>query len=701
MKVWEISRVREERGGEVRALAQALGVGELTGALLYGRGLTDEAGARAFLAKETEAFYDPFLMKDMDAAVDAVRDAVARGRRIVIYGDYDVDGVTAVSALYIYLRSLGAQVDYYIPSRAEEGYGVNSEAIDTLAERGFEFVITVDTGITAKDEIAYAQTRGMDFVVTDHHACHAELPGALAVINPHRPDCPYPFKELAGVGVVFKLMCAMEKRADEEAGRTGAGYLRRVCELCADLVAIGTVADVMPLTEENRLIVSIGLTMIEDTHRAGLAALIEESSATKKKTVNASFIGFVIAPRINAAGRLGNASRAVELFLSDDAAQAAVIAKELCDTNKERQQEENAIITDAADRIGADPALAEGEVIVLAEDGWHSGVIGIVASRLTEKYGKPTILISFDGDTGKGSGRSVKGVNLVNALSACSHLLVKFGGHELAAGLSIEREKLDEFRAALCEYVRENRDAEFVDTLSIDCEVQMREMTVKNAHEVACLEPYGTANPEPLFALTEVHIAEAKPIGGGKHTRFVFEKDGVRVNAVWFGCNLMQTNFYASDTVDVAFRLQINDYMNVKSAQLMVSDMRLAAQSKQALEEGRAKYEASKEGGIIPDCAGIIPEREDFEAVYRYIRSEVRKDNDIIGAKGISRRVERVGYAKARYIIDIFREVNLVGIEPYGVEPDIYKFRLKPETGKVNLEKSSIYKRLKSRKEHK
>ena len=692
--------MREEQGAAVRDLARALGVGELTGALLLSRGFSSVEGARAFLAKETEAFYDPFLMKDMDRAVRAVREAVREGKKIVIYGDYDVDGVTATSALYLYLKDMGADVDYYIPSRSEEGYGVNRDALGTIAERGFTVMITVDTGITAKGEIEYARSLGIETVVTDHHACYAELPEALAVVNPHRPDCTYPFKELAGVGVVFKLLCAIEKQIREERGETGAGYLRHVCELCADLVAIGTVADVMPLTEENRLIVSIGLSMIADTHRAGLAALIDESTQLKKRAVNSSFIGFTIAPRINAAGRLGHAGRAVELFLCEDADTAHGIARELCDTNKERQHEENTILSEALDKIGRE-VNDEDEVIVLSDDGWHPGVIGIVASRITERYGKPAILISFDGDVGKGSGRSVKGINLVEALSDCEDLLLKFGGHELAAGLSIERGQLEGFRRRLNEYVRNNKSFDFVDELHVDCLCDIREITVKNADEVACMEPYGTANPEPLFAMLGVTIAEIKAIGGGKHTRFIFEKDGVRAEAVWFGCDLMQTNFYANDTVDVAFRLQINDFMNVKSAQMLISDLRLSGDSRSSLEKGREQYEGSKGEHRIAEEECIIPEREDFAAVYRYIRSEVRKDNDIIGAKGISRRVDAVNYAKARYIIDIFREVNLVGIEPYGPEPDIYKFKLKPETGKVNLERSAIYKRLKSRKEYK
>ena len=701
MKKWEISPIREQKRDEIRALASSLGVNELTGALLFARGLKTREKAQEFISKKTEAFYDPFLMKDMTEAVNCLLGAVRDRKKIVIYGDYDVDGVTSVSVLCLYLQSIGADVDYYIPSRAEEGYGMNTSALDRLAEDGVSLIITVDTGITAAEEIEYARSLGVDVIVTDHHACHTDLPKAIAVVNPHRPDCPYPFKELAGVGVVFKLVCAIEKRLCDERGQGGAQYLISVCSRYADLVAIGTVADVMPLCEENRLIVSIGLALMEKNERMGLRALMEAASTSDKKPkITSSYIGFTIAPRINAAGRLGSAARAARLFLTDDEEEAKTIACELCDTNKERQHEENEIIEQAMDIISREQS-EEDEVIVLARDGWHQGVIGIVASRLTERYGKPAILITFDGDTGKGSGRSVKGINLVEALSACSEHLERFGGHELAAGLTVKREDLDAFREAINLFVKEHRAHEYVDLLNIDCEIYPREITVASAGEVSCLEPYGTGNPEPVFALMGATIADAKQIGGGKHTRFVLERDGIRCDAVWFNCNLMQTNFYVGDTVDAACRLSINEYMNIQSAQLIITELRLCGRSAADMDKGRELYEQSKDGHKISDEEDIIPEHDDFAAVYRYIKSEVRRENDIIGAKGISRRIDGVNYAKARYIIDIFREVNIVGIENFGPEPDIYKFKLKPQTTKVNLDKSSIYKRLKSRKEYK
>ena len=697
MKKWEISRVREEHADEIVSLSEALGVSSLTGALMYNRGLRTSEAARAFINKETDAFYDPFLMRDMDKAVDAVNKALSERRKIAIYGDYDVDGVTSVSVMYLYLKSLGADVRYYIPSRSSEGYGVNTDAVDSLAQEGVSLIITVDTGITAAQEIEYAKGVGVDFIVTDHHECHAEMPQALATINPHRPDCEYPFKDLAGVGVVFKFVCALEKR---RTGCDGAKYLSDMINEYGDLVAIGTVADVMPLCDENRLIVAMGLDKIKHTKRPGLSALIEKSSGAKAPRINSSYIGFSVAPRINAAGRIGNATRAAELFLTEDAFEAERIAEELCDTNDTRRKEENSIAEEAMNMISEESDLENQSVIVLAHDGWHQGVIGIVASRLTEKYSLPSILISFDKDIGKGSGRSIKGVNLVEALGACSDLLIKYGGHELAAGLSVSRENLTEFKKRINEYVKEKLKNRSEETLNIDLPVEAKELTVKNAAEISLLEPFGVGNAEPLLALCGAVIVEAKPISGGKHTKFVFEKDGIRCDGVYFNCNLRATNFYVADTVDVAFTLSVNDYMGMQSAQMIVRDMRLSSDSADFLIKGRKLYSEIKSGRKISESEKIIPSREDFAAVYRYIGAEVRKGGDIIGVKGIIRRLPDMNYVKVRYIVEIFREMNLIGISSYGSEPDIYKFKLNNVTTKINLEKSSIYKKLKTRKEY-
>ena len=412
-------------------IAAALGINPIVARLLFNRGYKDPLSAKSFIYMESEMLANPFEMKDVDRGIERIARAVRDGELITVYGDYDVDGVTAVCTLYLYLKSLGARVEYYIPNRAGEGYGVSAAAIDSIRERGGSLIITVDTGITATEEVEHARSIGVDFIVTDHHECRTELPKASAVINPHRPDCPYPFKELAGVGVVFKLICAYEERIRNRTRREAA---EKIFNEYADLVAIGTIADVMPIKGENRIIVKYGLNMIDNTARIGLSALIEASAAKndqrsskrKKNKITSSYIGYTLAPRINAAGRIKTASLAVELFLSEDHDTAASIAEELCRTNKERQAEENKIMQEAYGMI-EEYDTERDPVIVLSADNWHHGVIGIVSSRITERYCKPSILVSFEGnegaprpdDVGKGSGRSIKGMNLVDALCYC------------------------------------------------------------------------------------------------------------------------------------------------------------------------------------------------------------------------------------------------------------------------------------------
>ncbi|HBJ19335.1 MAG TPA: single-stranded-DNA-specific exonuclease RecJ, partial [Clostridiales bacterium] len=381
----------------VRAIADALGIPPIVAKLLYCRGYETPETARGFLAMESELLCDPFLMKDADPAARRILRAVENGERITVFGDYDVDGVTAVSTLYLYLRSVGADVGYYIPNRATDGYGVSNGALDGIFADGTKLIVTVDTGITAINEVEYAREHGVDFVVTDHHECHTELPHCPTV-NPHRPDCPYPFKELSGVGVVFKLITAAE---EIRTGEPRATVAARLFSSYADLVAIGTIADVMPVTGENRIIVSYGLHMMERPARVGLVALMDAAAAPtdakhpekrrKKPKITSSYIGYTLAPRINAAGRIMSASMAVELFLAEDYHKAYAIAEELCDANRRRQAEENKIIKEAYAAIEGDPKLKnEDPVIVLHADSWHHGVIGIVASRITERYCRPS-----------------------------------------------------------------------------------------------------------------------------------------------------------------------------------------------------------------------------------------------------------------------------------------------------------------------
>ena len=681
------------RESEAQALATALGVSPLTARILQNRGYKTAEEAELFLGNDSRSWHDPLLMKDMDPAVARTLEAVRRGERIAIYGDYDVDGVTSVTSLYVYLTGLGASVTCYIPNRLGEGYGMSETAVDQLAEAGVNLIITVDTGITAHREIAYAASLGVDTVVTDHHECHAELPVCAAVVNPHRPDCPYPFKELAGVGVVFKFICACEAI---RVGLTAEEALEVMSDRLIDLVAIGTIADVMPLVGENRFIVSRGLSMLNDTKRLGLGALLDaiSGSATSRpvanvngtpvkkprRKVNSGLVGFGIAPRINAAGRIAHAMQAVELLLADSREKAEALAEELCEINTRRQVEENRIaeqayamiddqLKDAA--LRGDPAP---RIIVLEDDGWMQGIVGIVASRITEKYGLPSILISFEGavdcipspqDVGKGSGRSVKGLNLVDALADCRDLLVRFGGHELAAGLTVRRQDVAEFRRRINEYASERLTDEMTAVrYEADCEVSSTELTLAQAEELERLEPFGVENPNPQFILRDVVVQRVIPLGAGKHTKLMLGGNGQILQAIWFGTSSSQLPFLAGDTVDVLFQLNINDYQGVRTLQLIVQDARVAESLTLAGKRDEKRLSEVLAGEPIYPDEQLVPTREDIAAVFTILRNDARLGNRTIRERELLDRANRggaqaVGMVKLRLITRILQEMEV------------------------------------------
>lgn len=705
-KKWNI---KSSRGDAAERLAKELGIGTVTAGLLADRVGGDSAAARRFLGMEEEMLHSPMLLCDMDRAVARIEKALAAGERIVIYGDYDVDGVTSVSILYLYLKALGADVGYYIPNRMGEGYGMSESSVDKLIDEGARLIVTVDTGITSSVEIEHAHARGVDVVVTDHHECHGKLPDAAAVVNPRRPDCPYPFKELAGVGVVFKLLCAFETK---RAGIPEQDAVRRICADYADLVAIGTIADVMPIRDENRLIVAFGLRRIEHSQRVGLCALIDAvgkrpdgSRSPRAQRITSGFIGYTLAPRINAAGRISSAGLAVELFLTDSREKADALAKRLCDINRERQTEENRIATEAYAEIDATHDFANDPVIVLAADNWHHGVIGIVASRITEKYGLPSILISFDGaqsdgdcDVGKGSGRSVKGLNLVDALVYCDDLLEKYGGHELAAGLSVRRENIDAFRKKINEYAREHFKAEDrTPSIDADFEIGIDEVTLENAEEIRMLEPFGVSNPVPSFVLRNVTVANVQPISFGKHTKLLLERPGAApLTAMYFSHSPKEADVYPGDRIDILAGLDINEFGGKRTAQLILRDLRLTADAAAAAEESAARYAALRAGEPAPG-ADIVPSREDFGVVYNFIRRQVRFGEDSFTVREMLMRDEHVGavgYIKLRFIIDVLYELNIVGVESLGGEA--YRFRVSYQQKRADLDKSAILRRLRT-----
>jgi len=719
-KMWSVLYQKDcgEKDATVRALAEELDVSELTAKLLYNRGYETAEDARSFLENETSVLHDPYKLADVKAAIERIKKAIDTKEKIVIYGDYDVDGVTAVSTLYLYLSELGADAGYYIPKRDGEGYGVSCGAIDRLAELGVKLIITVDTGITANDEADYAREKGIDMVITDHHECRPELPRACAVVNPHRADCEYPFKELAGVGVVFKLICAYETMLCEEKGIPVIDGIRKVCKKYADLTAIGTIADVMPIVDENRLIVALGLKMIADTERKGLAALIDavtmkndapSKSPSKKRKITSSFIGYGIAPKINAAGRISSASKAVELLLAESDEEAQKMAQELCEINRQRQVEENRIAEQAYKKIEQTHDFRNDKVIIIEDDSWNQGIIGIVASRITEKYGLPSILISFDGatrgypspdDNGKGSGRSVKGMNLVNAMNYCEDLLCKYGGHELAAGLTIERENIDAFRRKINEYADKFLGEDQISAqIEADCEVEMKDLTMKQALELYRLEPFGVANPVPQLVLRNAEIVKLIPIGGGKHTKLLIAKDGIALNAVYFGVQPTKLPLLEGNSVDVVFNLDINEYQNVKSVQLIIQDIKMSEEYEKKCMDSKLRYEQITAGAPFDSEEDIIPNRDDFAAVYTTIRREFRLGHDTLTTDVLISLLNKpdrpeINYIKLKFIIKILNELKICGVESTGT--DRYKFDVYFSASKTNIEKSSILKMLRS-----
>ncbi len=696
-------------------LASALNIHPIIAKLLYCRGYTDEASARAFIRMESEMLSDPFEMKDIDKGVERIMTAVKNKEKITVYGDYDVDGVTSVCTLYLYLRSLGADVEYYIPNRAGEGYGVSRSAIDSIKENGTKLIITVDTGITANEEVEYASEIGVDFVITDHHECRSDLPNACAVINPHRPDCKYPFKELAGVGVVFKLVCAYEESVCGMSKREAA---LRIFTHYADLVAIGTIADVMPIRSENRIIVSFGLKMIEETNRPGIIALIEASAAkndshrnerNKKRTkITSGYIGYTFAPRINAAGRIRSAGIAVELLLAENRETADRIAEELCDANRERQNEENKIMTEAYAMIEK-LDIDKNPVVVLDADNWHHGVIGIVASRITEKYGRPSILVSFEGneegvsheeEIGKGSGRSIKGLNLVDALCHCADCLVKFGGHELAAGLSVTRASLDDFRRKINEYALANlKEEDMTPTLDADCVISFEDTSMTLAEQLRQLEPYGVGNPMPTFILRDVYVNEVVPVSEGKHTRFVLGNGRSTLTAMFFSNSPESTGISIGDKVDVLFNLDINEWLGRRTVQLIIKDIKHTSGKNEVVLRERERFDEIWHGATYTPEEHIFPSRDDFVAVYQLVNASCRQGvntfthKELISALQKTAPSANIGYIKLKIIIKVLYELNILGIEES--EEEVYRFTVH-YSKKTQLEKSNILRRIRT-----
>lgn len=562
---WDFKNSRLEPD-TISKFSKEFKIGYVFATILLNRGIKTEEDLKKYISKSLEFVHNPNLLPDIDKAVRRIVKAINEKEKIVIYGDYDADGVTSVSLLYSFLKENNADVDFYIPDRILEGYGLNIKAINKISKLGTKLLITVDCGISSIGEVELAKAQKMDIIITDHHTCKEKIPDALAVINPKRSDSIYPFSQLAGVGVIFKTVLALAK---------ALGISTKDCfNKYAPLAAIGTIADVVDLRDENRIIVDKGLKGLGNSS-FGINALATVSGI-ENRTPDSTFISFSMAPRINAAGRMEIANTAVDLFLSDNPQKALDLAQELDKINQRRQLTEKEIYEEALEIISKDTDFLNKKIIVLAQKNWHHGVIGIVASKITEQFYKPCILLSYDENgKAKGSGRSIEGVNLFDALSNTEHLLTQFGGHALAAGLSLNMSDFDEFAKQINQYIIKTYPEEFKKTLKIDCSVPPSFITLENAKQLYILEPYGMANEKPVFSMHNVKVVSASAVGQEqKHLSLTIESGDKKIRAIGFFFGHLANYLTPDLKIDIAFNLEVNIWQGKESCQLTLKDIR-------------------------------------------------------------------------------------------------------------------------------
>ncbi len=677
--IWNVT----EPGMEAVNNLVGCGYAPLTAMVLSARGIKNQQQVRAYLGCDGP-MTDPFRMKDMDLAVGRVGLAMTSGEKIAVFGDYDVDGITSTCLLTHFLRSQGATVVPYIPGRLEEGYGLNEIAIRQLHSQGVRLIITVDCGITAMEEAELCRSLGMDLVITDHHECKDRLPDAIAVVDPHRPDCPYPHKILSGVGVAFKLASAL------------CGSQEDILARYADFVCLGTVADVMLLQGENRVFVDRGLAALRHTRRPGLAALMKEAGCDPAE-LTATGIGYSLAPRINAAGRMGQIDLAVDLLLTEDPTEASRLAQALCDLNKQRQNVEAQIYDQA---IAMLPSGHTPDAIVLADDSWHQGVVGIVASRIAEEYCCPTFLICLDGDHGKASSRSYAGFNLFASLRSLSHLLESYGGHELAAGFTIRRENIDSFREAVCglaaEYYRDDIPRTVLD---IDCAVQPELLTLSGIQSLSALEPCGNGCPRPVLMMERLEVERIRMVGSGKHMRLRLRHSRGGINAIYFSATPESAAIVQGDLVDVAFVPQINEFRDEKTVQMSVLDIRPSCRAQCSPELTR--YRCLCAGALSAADAGILlPDRNTLALVWRYLAASgipVIQEAPVCLCRKIVRwSGTPMSLEKLMTCLDIFADVGL--LQTHRLHKYI-AIRLTPGDQKADLTQSRTMQQLLQLKE--
>lgn len=607
MKKWTVSKLNKEIAAE---LSESLSIPMLLAVLLTIRGIETPEEAERFLGEEAD-ISSPLLAADMEKAANRVREAIENGEKICVYGDYDADGVTATALLYSYLRDVGADVSYYIPSRADEGYGMNEDAIYKLRDDGVNLIVTVDNGISAFNEIELANSLGIDTVVTDHHTVPEVMPEAVAVVDLHRQDCNSTFKELSGVGVAFKLVMAIEgEYCDVES----------LLEEYSDLAALGTIGDIVSLTGENRVIVKYGLRAICNSQRPGIRALLQKS-VNSDKAPTASTLAFTVVPRINAVGRLGLSHRSVELLLTDNEEEALALAETLTDDNITRQQIERDILLEIDEKIKNNPDIVMQDIIVIDGDNWHQGVIGIVAARVKGIYGKPTIIISRDGDCARASGRSIEGFSLSDAIFSLSDLLIHFGGHPMAVGFSLDSENIELFKDAIYDYTV-GLDEMPLHELSLDCKLNPSLLDLSLLDSISALEPFGADNNSPVFGLYSVKIEDIRELSGGKHRKLTLTRPDARFTAMCFNTD-ESFDYRVGDMVDLAVTLDRNEYAGSVNLSIIVRDIKLSSVDNEKMLISNRAFEHFMTGRSISaaDALSILPTRDDFAAVYRYLRA--------------------------------------------------------------------------------
>lgn len=645
MKRWNIEKTDEKLLSEILMRTD---LNSLCGEILSARNLKSLDEVEDFF-RETQ-LEDPYALIDMDKAVELIMNAVEEGELICIYGDYDCDGVTSTVVLYSYLENIGASVMYYIPER-DEGYGLNKAAIDKIKESGCRLIITVDNGITAIEEAEYISELGMNLVVTDHHQPTEKLPKAGAIINLHRNDCPSIFKDLCGVGVVLKLCAALDE-----------GNYEAVLEQYCDLVAIGTIADVVPLVGENRTIVKYGLNLIKNTENYGLISLIDKCGFADK-TINSTSIAFGIAPKINAAGRFGSPLSAVKTLLSEDEDDAEDFTEHLMNLNNLRRQKETEILDEILSEIDRNPSVLNDRVLVFSGYNWHHGVIGIIANKILEMFGKPSIIISIEGETARGSARSIKGFNIFECFEFCSDTLIKYGGHECAGGITVAAERISEFKEKIREYTRYSFNQMPRYSIKVDKLLRSSDLTVEKVKSLELLEPFGEGNPQPIFGISGARLDKLTPLSNGKHTRLEFTYDNSNISALLFFVSPEETCLNSGDIIDMLVTLEINEYNGKSSVSVKVKDYRLHTIRQDKYFAAKDCYESIQRNEPIDERlkAIIVPDNNELKSLLDYIKNlKSQITVDMLYSRIAN---DKFNYCKFRNCLDVYEELGMIKIE--------------------------------------